>query len=241
VIAALALAATLLIRDVTVIDPATRTVTTHRDVLLRDGKIASIRSAGVSPAGAAPSRRVIDGRGKFLLPGFADLHAHLFVHARDEKGDIRPRYDRPSIEQMLHTLLTFGVTTVRDPGAETEAAITLRAMVNGGKVVGPDIVTCGRIINQSDFDPEPFAPVHDAGDVRREIRWQAAAGVDCIKVYASMRPDLVKVAIDEAHAHHSRSSATCSAPPGPRRRRWGSTASNIRRGGRRAAADCSTA
>jgi imidazolonepropionase-like amidohydrolase len=51
VIAALALAATLLIRDVTIIDPATRTVTAHRDVLPRDGKIASIRSAGVSPGG----------------------------------------------------------------------------------------------------------------------------------------------------------------------------------------------
>ena len=204
----LAAAACFVIHNATVIDPG------MRDVRVRDVQVCGDRIAGVTPAGSAASRRRdgggpagadagaprdIDATGKFLIPGLTDLHAHLLLHPWDERGNIRPRYDRPAIEQILRTLLAFGVTTVRDPGAETEAAVTLREMVNSGKVRGPTIVTCGRILNQSDFDPEPFTPVHDANEMRREIQWQSKAGVDCIKIYSSVRPELAKVAIDEAH------------------------------------------
>jgi imidazolonepropionase-like amidohydrolase len=65
----------------------------------------------------------------------------------------------------------------------------------------PRIFTAGRIINSSSFNPEPFLPIRDAGEIRREIRWQKAAGVDFIKIYSSMTPELVKVAVDEAHAN----------------------------------------
>ncbi len=48
---------------------------------------------------------------------------------------------------------------------------------------------------------EPFVTVGDAQAVREEIRWQKYAGVDAIKVYSSMSPDLVEVAIEEAHRY----------------------------------------
>jgi imidazolonepropionase-like amidohydrolase len=194
VILAAAAAACLLIHNVTVIDPATATVEV-RDVRIDGDHIARI--GGVRRDMECPN--TIVGTGKFLIPGLMDLHAHLFAHPWDEQGHLRARYDRVSIEQMLRMMLRFGVTTIRDPGAETEAAVTLREMVNSGKVRGPTIVTCGRILNQSDFDPEPFTPVHNADEMRREIQWQKDAGVDCVKIYASVRPELAKVAIDEAH------------------------------------------
>jgi len=43
--------------------------------------------------------------------------------------------------------------------------------------------------------------VKDEAAIRKEIRWQAAAGVDFIKVYSSMTPELVRIAVEEAHAH----------------------------------------
>jgi imidazolonepropionase-like amidohydrolase len=192
----LAVAACLLVHNVTVIDPGTGSVN-HADVRIEGGRITRIGGMWRR----IECNRTIDGTGKFLIPGLTDLHAHLFTHPWDEKGNLRPRYDRASIEQMLRTLLAFGVTTIRDPGAETEAAVTLRNAVNSGKLRGPTIVTCGRILNQSDFDPEPFTPVQNEAEMRREIRWQAAAGVDCIKVYGSTRPELLRVAVDEAHKH----------------------------------------
>jgi imidazolonepropionase-like amidohydrolase len=195
----LVLAAALLIHNVTVIDPASRAVRVG-DVCVEGERIVECGAQPAAPPGAArPPHSTIDATGQFLIPGLADMHAHLFEHGRDDKGNLRPRFDRPTLEQTLRAFLDFGVTAIRDPGAETEAAVTVRNMVAKGALPGPDITTCGRILNSSNFDPEPFQPVHSEEEIRREIRWQKAAGVDCIKVYSSMTPDLVRVAVDEAH------------------------------------------
>ncbi len=171
-------------------------------VELRGGRIQAITPAASyrPPKGA----KIINLAGRYLVPGFVEMHAHLLLHPWDENGNIMPRYDRASVVKMLRVLLAFGITTVRDPGAPTEAAITLRQMLADGKVIGPTVLTAGRIINASRFNAEPFAPVSSEEEVRNEIRWQAAAGVDFIKVYASMPPNLVEAAIEEAHAHRLR-------------------------------------
>ena len=142
---------------------------------------------------------VIDATGKFVYPGFIDMHVHALLHPWTAKGEIAPRYDRDQVLRMFRLLLEHGVTTIRDPGSETEAAVTLRRMLEKGDAAEPRLITAGRILNASSFAPEPFIEVRTPDDVRREIAWQKAAGVDFIKVYASMPLDLVKVAIDEAH------------------------------------------
>ena len=189
-------AADLIIHGGTVIDGTGAPPRRGVDVTLRGGAIASISEI----CRHSPGARVIDASGMFVVPGFIDMHAHLLEHARDEKGELKPRTDWALTRHMLDLLMRFGVTTVRDPGSQTEAAVTLRNMVNAGKVRGPRIFTAGRIINASRFDPEPFQPVVTADDVRREVRWQALAGVDFIKIYGSTPPELAKVAIEEAHA-----------------------------------------
>lgn len=167
---------------------------------VRDGRITKVLTdgAGASPAGAT----VLDAAGKFVLPGFIEMHAHLLLHPWDKDGNISPQFDRASSERFLRLLLAHGITTVRDPGAPTEAAVILRQRVADGKVIGPRIFTAGRIINASPFNPEPFHPVRNAEEVREEIRYQKQVGVDFIKVYGAMPPELVEVAIAEAHALH---------------------------------------
>src|SRR5687768_11921821 len=67
---------TFAITDVTVIPMTADTILTGSTVVVRDGRITAVgpsRSVGV-PAGA----RRVDGRGKYLIPGLADLHTHLF-------------------------------------------------------------------------------------------------------------------------------------------------------------------
>lgn len=144
---------------------------------------------------------VIDATGKFVYPGFIDMHVHALLHPWMENGEIAFRYDRDQVLRMFRLLLEHGVTTIRDPGSETEAAVTVRRMLEKGDVAGPRLITAGRILNSSSFSPEPFITVRTPDDVRREIAWQKAAGVDLVKVYSSMPLDLVKVAIDEAHRH----------------------------------------
>jgi imidazolonepropionase-like amidohydrolase/GNAT superfamily N-acetyltransferase len=185
--------ADVVLHGVTVIDGGTRA---GQDVVLRGEQIVSVAQHSAHPQGA----EVIDGTGRFVIPGLVDMHVHVLTHPWDDKGNLNPRFDREASLAMLELLLRQGVTTIRDPGSETEAAVTLRDLVNRGAAKGPRIFTAGRIINQSSFNPEPFQPSPDADAVRREIRWQKAAGVDVIKIYGSMTPELTKVAIEEAHA-----------------------------------------
>jgi imidazolonepropionase-like amidohydrolase len=186
----------LVLSDLTVIDGTGGAALPHRDVHVRNGRIAAVLPHGPAPAEA----RVLELPGRFVLPGFVDMHVHLLAHAWNEKGDLERRFHRPSVERFLRLLLAHGVTTVRDPGSETEAALTLRRLQREGRLLGPAILTAGRILNASGFDPEPFQPVATPEDVRREVRWQADAGVDFVKLYASITPDLARVAIREAHA-----------------------------------------
>lgn len=187
------------LRNVAVIDTATGTLQPDMAVELSGERIqAVVPAARYSPP---PGARVIDSRGRYLLPGFVEMHAHVLTHPWDEEGKLLPRFDRAATLGMLRLMLAHGITTVRDPGSETETAVTLRRMLAEGDAEGPTLRTAGRILIASDFNPEPFAPVKDEKAVRDEIRWQAAAGVDFIKVYSSFRPDLLKIAVDEAHAH----------------------------------------
>jgi imidazolonepropionase-like amidohydrolase len=192
-VATAAVAGDVILHNVTVIDG---TVRPHVDVVLRGERIVRVGPHAAHAADAG----VIECGGRYVVPGFIDMHVHVLTHPWDDKGALEPRFNREASLAMLRLLLQQGVTTIRDPGSETEAAVTLRDLVNGGKAAGPRIFTAGRIINASPFNPEPFLPVKTAEDVRREVRWQKAAGVDAIKIYASMPPDLTKVAIEEAHA-----------------------------------------
>jgi imidazolonepropionase-like amidohydrolase len=188
---------TIVIHDVTFIDGTGAPPRGHVDLVLRDGRIASIEDARKyrHPAGA----QVIDGHGKYVMPGLIDMHAHVAGDVLDERGEPGDRWDREVALSFLRTFLQFGVTTIRDPGAITADALLLRRLLAEGKVVGPQFFTAGRILNNSPFRPPGFVPVHNETDVRDEIRWQALAGVDFIKIYSSMPPHLAAVAIEEGH------------------------------------------
>lgn len=186
------------LRGVTLVDPAAGVPRADMVLELAGDRIRrALPAAGYStPAGA----RVLDLPGRYVTPGFIDMHVHLLLHPWDAEGHITPQYDRAAVVKILRLLLAHGVTTVRDPGSPTEAAVQFRQLVRTGALLGPNIVTAGRILNASDFPVEPFVRVENPAAVREEIRWQARVGVDLIKIYSSLGPELTRVAITEAHA-----------------------------------------
>ncbi|MFL5366452.1 MAG: amidohydrolase family protein [Myxococcales bacterium] len=189
-----ALAATIVLRGATVLD-MTGAAPRRADVVV-DGE----RIAAVLPQGQGRGDRIVDLTGKFLLPGFTDLHAHVLVHPVDARGHLGPRTDPALTLATLKLLLAYGVTTVRDVGAETEAAVEYRKELAARAIPGPRLFTCGRILDAGNVTSEPFARIDTAEEAREEVDRQARAGVDCIKAYASVGPDLLRAIIDEAHA-----------------------------------------
>jgi imidazolonepropionase-like amidohydrolase len=131
--------------------------------------------------------------GKYIIPGLFDMHAHV-------AGVLKDSYNQSESEYALRMLLTHGITTIRNPGGPTEQSVALRDNVSEGKIVGPQIFTAGQLLNTPQI-PVPFVEkrVQTEQDVRQEVRTQVVAGVDYIKLYVGLTPDLVKAAIDEAH------------------------------------------
>jgi imidazolonepropionase-like amidohydrolase len=142
--------------------------------------------------------RSVNLTGKYIIPGLFDMHAHVANVLKDS-------YSQNESEYMLHMLLTHGITTIRNPGGPTEQSVALRENVSEGRIAGPQIFTAGQLLNTPQI-PVPFVEkeVHTEQDVRQEVRAQAIAGVDYIKLYVGLTPDLVKAAIDEAHFYEKK-------------------------------------
>lgn len=184
-----ALLAVVAIQDVTVIDPFYRAVLEGHTVVIRDGVIADV-SRGKAPPGA----RVIDGKGKFLIPGLWDSHVHL---TKAGAG-------------VLPVFLAHGVTSVRDLGSDHEEVLGWRREIEAGKRVGPRIKTSGRILEDRsriermlrEGGVEPVArirmPVGDEAEAREAVRTLKRAGVDLIKMRTAPNEGTFLAAVDEA-------------------------------------------
>ncbi len=133
--------------------------------------------------------RILDLQSNWLVPGFIDLHVHF--------------PEEPSAhDAILARLLEFGITTILNPGARPGAGVDLRERIAAQEVEGPRMFTAGRLIDHS--PDERFiggwaAQTPSDSTVRAEVRQQTASGVDFIKLYAGLTPDLVAAAIAESH------------------------------------------
>jgi imidazolonepropionase-like amidohydrolase len=134
--------------------------------------------------------RVIAGKGRYLLPGFIDMHAHLLVPRCEAPAGQNSPFDRNLSERMLSTLLDFGITSVRSPATPTAEGLSLRDDLNAERVRGPRAFASAELIN----DPK----MNDAA-LRRYVREALAYKPDYFKVYARLKPEQVASVINEAH------------------------------------------
>lgn len=182
-----------------VVDVKTGSVIPDQTIIIEGATIAWVGLSGEYEV--RKGDEVHDARGAYAIPGLVEMHAHLLTHPWREDGELAAQYDWRASAELLGDLVKYGVTTVRDPGTSTEAGVKLRELVASGAVIGPEIRTAGRILTQSTFDSPYFAPVFTPDDVEREIDWQAATGVDFIKVYASMNSEMVAAAVAQSAKH----------------------------------------
>ena len=129
---------TFAFQDISVIPMDTNRVLTHQAVVVRDGKIFEISSAMTQ---LPPGTTLIDGRGKFLVPGLADMHTHV---------------DR---REMLPLFLEAGVTTILNMGlASPEFVTSTRDEIRRGSIPGPRVFVAFLIDGPGDHGPE-YVPV----------------------------------------------------------------------------------
>ncbi len=129
---------------------------------------------------APPGAEVIDGTGKTLLPGLWDMHAHV----GDNDGLLN---------------LAAGVTTVRDLANDIDTLLARRKRIEDGQEIGTRIVLAGVIDGPGPYQGPTKVLVSTEDEARAAVDNYARLGYVQIKIYSSVKPDLVPVIIHEAH------------------------------------------
>ncbi|HZY81173.1 MAG TPA: amidohydrolase family protein [Cyclobacteriaceae bacterium] len=171
---------TYIIKNVGIVTMKNPEVRNGQSVLIENGRIQKI-AGEIQNQGAT----VIDGSGKYLMPGLTDMHVHLF--------------DR---HQMKNTwmlmLLINGVTTVRDMCGEP-GKIQLREKIKTNDILGPNLYQAGPIIDGNKENMGLFAFADTPQKGREIVLSQKKAGYDFIKVYDALTREVYAAIIDEAH------------------------------------------
>ena len=162
----------------TMIDGTGSAALTDASIVIHDGRItaAGRRTEIRIPASAT----IVDTRGKTILPGLWDMHAHV------EQVEWGPIY------------LAAGVTTVRDCGNEFEFITAVRDAIAKGRGLGPRILAAG-IVDGSGPYALGVARVDTPAQAREWTRRYHEAGFQQMKIYSSVKLENLKAVAGEAH------------------------------------------
>ena len=200
-----ALGGALALDNVHIVDAEHGRVSAPVCVRIEGRRLASIAGAG-DPA-CLRAAHAIDLPRRYLLPGLVDMHAHLTlgpVEIRRE-GESMVMEALPDDDIAAHNarrLVAFGVTTVRNPAGDQQAAARYKAALARGALLGPESFDAGPVINNADL-PGLAVAAHTAQEMEQVVAAQVEAGADWIKLYTGLSPALLQAGIDAAH-HHGR-------------------------------------
>lgn len=168
----------LIIRNARLFDPRDLTVTPGMSVLVRGERI--VRIAPDAQLEPGKNAEIIDAHDRFLMPGLWDVHAHF-----------------DGVDGMLD--IANGVTSARDLGNDTDVFLKRVARFDAGTEIGPRVVKAG-IIDGRGPNAGPFKTLVDTPEQAVEVvDWYADHGYAQIKLYMSLKPELVPVIADRAH------------------------------------------
>lgn len=156
----------LAIINVNVVPMSSEVVLEDQTVVVSNGKITSL-----GPVDTVPIPRdaeVIDGTDRFLMPGLAEMHAHV------------PGADSANVDRNFSLYVANGVTTIRGMLGQG-SHLALRQQLEDGVVFGPRLVTSGPSLNGRS--------VSGAAQARQLVRNQHNSGYDFIKIHPGLSAD----------------------------------------------------
>ncbi len=152
--------------NVNVIPMTSATVVAAQTVVVSDGRIVAVGDVETIPV--PEDAIVVDGTDRYLLPGLAEMHAHV------------PNIGTDYLDRVLTLFVANGVTTVRGMLGRP-AHLTLREQLSDGDRFGPRLITSGPSLNGN--------TVKGPADAERKVRAQRAAGYDFIKLHPGLSAD----------------------------------------------------
>ena len=169
----------LVIRNARLFDPRDLSVTPAMSVLVRGDRI--VRVVPDADLKSPASAEIIDAHGRFLMPGLWDCHQHF--------SDIDGPLD-----------LANGVTSARDMANDTDTFLKRVARFDDGTELGPRVLKAGIIDGTGEFAGPTKMRVDTAEQAIQAVDWYADHGYLQIKIYSSVKPELVPIIADRAHA-----------------------------------------
>ena len=171
---------------------------TDQTVVVRDGRIVSI--AASAPGALPGTARHIDGRGKWLMPGLADMHVHTL---NDRAGRLffkDPGFRDGTVrnEQVFLPYIANGVTQVLDLQSMSET-IGQRVLIESGQILGPHLALAAMIDGEPAQWPLGMTRIATTPEQGRQtVRDIAAEGYDFVKVYSTLSLETFSAIVDEA-------------------------------------------
>jgi imidazolonepropionase-like amidohydrolase len=174
----------LAITNVTVIPMTRDTVLRDATIVVREGRITEV--GATRNVRVPPGARLMDGRGKYLIPGLADMHTHLYSDG--EVPDSLAKYE-------LGVMAANGVTATRFM-IGTREHFTLRREVEAGRIVGPQLwLASPQLTGQKDVNSRV---VTTPADAREAVKEMADLGYDFVKLTLFITPPVYDAIVSEA-------------------------------------------
>ncbi len=174
----------LVLTNATLIDGTGAGPRPDTTIVVAGNQILAVGRQGIAPPAGV---RVVDLRGKYVLPGLWDMHTHT-----------------ADFEQLLLPLyIANGVTSVREMWGFPFVRDVHRR-ISSGELLGPRMVVASTIVDGPDSwlvnlwkDNKPFQ-VRTPAEARAAVRQAKRDGADFIKVYSLLREDTLAATADEA-------------------------------------------
>lgn len=183
---------------VSVVDVTNGTLAPNQTVVVTGPTISAVSESTAPPTGAL----VVDGRGKFMIPGLWDMHAHSELSDPNGLAPNDQKRLRRAQESWLKLYVANGVTGLRDMGSDLDFILNLRDGTRSSRLLGPRIFAAGPILDDAPGEWPFRMRVKTSEDGRIAVQLLKRRSVDLIKVHDHTPREAFFAIAEEARRHN---------------------------------------
>lgn len=193
-----------IIRDVTIVDVVTGLLTEHRSVVIDAGRIVTVGAA--TEVTAPADAEIVDGTGRYLIPGLWDMHTHLLWSTDESEGvwselpqdegswTLWERLYGPTLD----LLIANGVTGIREMWGDLDIVRRVHRQAAAGERLAPRMIVAGHLIDGPPALWPGLVIVSTPAEARAAVDSLHALGAEFITVRDRIRPDAYRALVDRA-------------------------------------------